>query len=219
VGRLIKVVSGAAAACAGWFLIRQAEEERSLRDFAPPVRSADDLCELKRRLTASIDYDQRSLEAPRPLLRAAASETLRTGTGFCGENARAAVLLLKQRGVRAHRLYLEGPRWGHVAVEQRWNDQWVLFDAHRDPGVLLPDEQVAQVPTAELERFPNDYADMNPWQRAARLKLSLRLPRRDFDAVRPPAALVSVMERPYLVKSIAAAAVAAAAYSLGRVVE
>jgi hypothetical protein len=209
--RLLQLVSGIAAAWAGWFLVRQAGEDRYLRGYAPPLRSVADLRELKHRLTASIDYDQQFLDAPRPLLRAPASLTLRTGTGFCGENARVAILLLKQRGVRAHRLYLQGPRWGHVAVEQRWEDRWVLFDAHRDPGVLLPDEHVARIPTAELERFPNDYAERNPWVRAARLKLALRLPGAGLDGIRPPSVLVSVVERPFLMKALAALGVATTA--------
>lgn len=209
------MVSALAAAWGGWCLVRQAREERYLREFAPELDSPQDLVELKRKLTATIDYDQRYLDAPRPLLRATASQTLQTGTGFCGENARAAILLLKQRGVRAHRLYLKGPRWGHVAVEQRWNDDWVLFDAHRDPGVLLADEQVVKLPTADLERFPNDYRDANPWERAARVKSFLRLSTASFDGVRPPGLLVSVVERPLLMKGLAALGVAAAAGAIG----
>lgn len=208
-------MSALAAAWGGWCLARQAREERYLREFAPPVRSEADLVELKRRLTETIDYDQRYLDAPRPPLRATASETLQTGTGFCGENARAAIVLLKQRGIRAHRLYLQGPRWGHVAVEQRWNDEWVLFDAHRDPGVLLPDEQVVRVPTSALERFPNDYRAANPWQRAARVKSFLRLRTPALDELRPPALVVGVAERPLLIKGLAGIGVAGFAAKAG----
>lgn len=208
-------MSALAAAVGGWYLVRQGREESYLRDFAPPVRGEDDVVELKHRLTESIDYDQRYLDAPRPLLRATASETLQSGTGFCGENARAAIVLLKQRGVRAHRLYLQGPRWGHVAVEQRWNDHWVLFDAHRDPGVLLPDDQVVRLPTSELDRFPNDYREANPWQRAARVKAFLRMTSPALDGLRPPALLVSVAERPLAIKGLAALGVAGVAGAIG----
>lgn len=212
---LFRAISALAGAWAGWCLLRQVREEKYLREFSPPVRSEDDLLELKHKLTATIDYDRRFLEAPRPLLRAPASETLQTGNGFCGENARAAVLLLKQRGVRAHRLYLQGPRWGHVAVEQRWKDEWVLFDAHRDPGVLLPDDLVVKLPTNELERFPNDYRDANPWTRAARVKSFLRLGSPAFDELRPPALLVSVAERPLAMKGLAGLGLAGLTGAIG----
>lgn len=192
-------------------MARQIREEAYLREFAPGVETAADLIELKRKLTATISYDQSTLEKPRPLLRSSAVQTLTTGDGFCGENARAAIVLLKQRGVRAHRLYLQGPRWGHVAVEHRWRDQWLLFDAHSDPGVLLSDDQVARIRTDELGRFPNDYSGTNPWERAARFKALLRAPGSAADALRPPSALVSVLERPYLAKALAGFAVAGAA--------
>ena len=40
------------------------------------------------------------------------------------------VRLLNLGGIPAHRLYLEGTRWGHVVVEHRWEGRWRLFDAH-----------------------------------------------------------------------------------------
>ena len=112
----------------------------------------EDLVRLKKFLTMTIDTDPARTDEPRPLLRASASNTLERGFGFCGERS-TAILLLGAGGVRAHRLYIEGERWGHVAVEHEWDGRWTLFDAHDDPHTVLPDALVCNVPSDELEQF------------------------------------------------------------------
>jgi len=186
-------------------LVRQLDEERQLHRFLRGIDSISDrreLVALRRKLSSTIAYDIERKEDPRPLLRATAAETIASGSGFCGENARVAILLLKIRGLRAHRLYLQGPRWGHVAVEHRWNGRWVLFDAHADPATMPDDEQVGALRSDDLNEFPNAYP-RNPWLRATRLKALLRGPRTAADNWRPPSPLVGLFERPHLLKALA----------------
>jgi hypothetical protein len=174
------------------------------------VRSRDDLVRIKRFLTERISYDVSKREDPRPFLRSSAGETLTRGEGFCGESARVAIRLLSLGGLRANRLYLQGPRWSHVIVEHRWEGGWRLFDSHQDPGTLMPDEDVGRIGAVEIARLRNEYRDQNPWLASQRL----RLPRRPFwrrlSQCRPPGFVVAVAESPDLVRAIAGAALTSA---------
>jgi hypothetical protein len=203
---LLRGASLVSAAWAASSLVRQLDEECQLHRFLRGINSISDhgeLVALRRKLSSTIAYDFERIEDPRPFLRATAAETIASGSGFCGENARVAILLLKMRGLRAHRLYLQGPRWGHVAVEHRWNDRWVLFDAHADPATMPDDEQVGVLGSDDLNEFPNAHRGRNPWLRATRLKALLRGPRTAADNWRPPSLLVGLFERPHLLKALA----------------
>jgi hypothetical protein len=169
-----------------------------LREVAPSGRIAarEELVRLKRRLARSIHWDEARMHAPRPLLRASARRVLETGEGFCGENARVAVRLLRLGGIDAHRLYLVGERWGHVVVEHRWDGGWRLFDAHVDPRTQLGDEQVGLIDAGDLRAFPNRAAE-NPWRGSFRVPLLGRLG--GMSRVRPPGILTALAETPALV--------------------
>jgi hypothetical protein len=169
-----------------------------LREAVPGGRitTRDDLVRLKRILAARIHWDEARMHEPRPWLRASALRTLETGYGFCGENARAAVRLLRLGGVPAHRLYLRGTRWGHVVVEHAWEGGWRVFDAHVDPRTELDDAQVGRIDADTVAAFPNRGAE-NPWVGSYRIPLLGRLEwgRR----LRPPAWLTALAENPALV--------------------
>ena len=169
-----------------------------LREIVPGgrFRDRDDLVRLKRRLSETIRWDEARMHERRPLLRASAAQVLASGEGFCGENARAAVRLLRLGGVDAHRLYLEGERWGHVVVEHEWEGGWRLFDGHVDPRTALPDEAVGRIDSADLTAFPND-ARENPWRSSYRIAGLRRLP--GMRAARPPAIVTALAESPALV--------------------
>ena len=170
-----------------------------LRGVAPSgqFRERAELVALKRRLSAEIHWDPKRMHERRALLRASAHQVLATGEGFCGENARVAVRLLNLGGIPAHRLYLEGPRWGHVVVEHRWEGRWRLFDAHVDPRTALPDEAVGRIDAGELATFPNRAAE-NPWKSSYRIPGVRRLPVSWAGRLRPPAALTALAETPAL---------------------
>lgn len=159
------------------------------------IESREDLVTIKNHLTEAIDTDPARRFESRPLLRSSVEETFANGFGFCGENARAAVVLLNAGGVRAQRLYLEGARWGHVVVEHEWNGAFKLFDAHRDPETLMPDELIGRLSSDEYRRLPT--YEQNPWRRAYRLRLLDRWrPTRRFSALRAPRATALLAESP-----------------------
>jgi hypothetical protein len=171
---------------------------RVLAEVAPSGRitSREDLVRLKRRLSSAIHWDEARMHDPRPPLRASARRVLETGEGFCGENARVAVRLLRLGGVDAHRLYLVGERWGHVVVEHDWEGRWRLFDAHVDARTQLADDQVGRVDAEDLSTFPNR-APENPWRAGFRIPV---LGRRAWARrMRPPALLTALAETPSLV--------------------
>ena len=165
-------------------------------------RDREDLVRLKRYLSTHIRYDPKRVNDARPLLRHSAEHILKTGFGFCGENARVAIRLLGMGGVRAHRVYLEGPRWQHNVVEHEWEGSWKLFDAHSDPASLLPDEDVGSIESSDIARFPNRH-EGHPWLQSYRIKLfhSL-LPLRRFEQIRVPRWVAQLVETPSLVKAM-----------------
>jgi hypothetical protein len=196
-----------AAARASTHLGRQLAEERLLARLladwgVSKPASRDDLVRIKRELGRRISFDLADRDTRRPLLRASALDTWRSGIGFCGENSRVAVLLLNRSGIRANRIYLQGTRWGHVAVEHRWEGAWRFFDAHNDPETQLPDDFVAMIGSDVIGLFPNGHKEWNPWQRAARARMAFRLPVRWFDGIRPPRWLVALCERPHSILAV-----------------
>ena len=188
---------------------------RTLRELFPGgrIRAREDLVRLKNHLSDRIRFNPDKKFDRRPLLRETASTTLMRGEGFCGENARVAILLLALGGVRANRLYVVGPKWGHVVVEHEWEKAWKLFDAHADPGTLPADETIGHIDSQDLSEFPNDYRDTNPWTYSYRIKLFRTLPGwlRELSQVRLPSFLVVYAESPQLIRASAAAIVVALA--------
>lgn len=172
-----------------------------LRSVVPDGRIShrEDLVALRRGLAQRIRYDTSRMHAPRPLLRASAGQTLASGYGFCGENARVSIRLLRLAGVRAHRLYLLGARWGHVVVECWWEGDWRLFDAHADPATAPADDEVGFLPTDDVDRLPNR-ATENPWRAASTSKFLTRLPA--LARWRPPGIAVEVVESPHLIRTL-----------------
>jgi hypothetical protein len=134
------------------------------------IQKREDLVAIKNYLSSHISYNLDRKEARRPLLRHSATHILRSGYGFCGENARVAINLLFLGGVRANRLYLEGPRWKHVVIEHQWDGDWKLFDSHNDPTTIVPDESIARISSDDLDAFPNDHRGINPWTGCYRSK-------------------------------------------------
>lgn len=165
-------------------------------------RNVEDLIRLKHYLSTHIRYDAKRVNEARPLLRHSAEHILKTGFGFCGENARVAIRLLAMGGVRAHRLYLEGPLWQHNVVEHEWEGSWKLFDAHSDPASLLPDEDVGTIESSDIARFPNHH-EGQPWLRSYRIKPFHRVRAlRRFEQTRVPGWVAQIAETPSLIKAM-----------------
>ena len=167
------------------------------------LTAREDLVALKKFLNENIRFDPARRNDPRPLLRHSAAEILTLGQGFCGENARVAVLLMSAGGVRANRLYLDGPRWGHVIVEHEWDGGWKLFDGHADASVGMTDEEVGRIDAKDFAALNNTCRATNPWQNSFRIQLLGRLPLvRRWAALRPPRPLVFLMESPALLRAL-----------------
>ena len=182
---------------------------RTLREILPGgrIKAREDLIRLKNHLSERIHFDPDKKFDRRPFLRETASTTLVKGEGFCGENARVAILLLAMGGVRANRLYVVGPKWGHVVVEHEWENGWKLFDAHADPGTLPADETIGKIDSQNLNEFPNNYKDTNPWVDSYRIQLLRRLGR--LSHLRLPSFLIVYAESPPLIRASAAATLVA----------
>lgn len=204
-------------AWAGGELLRAGRELRWLSGVLravvgrPRIASREDLLALRRYLTAHVTFTgPPPAGLRRPLLRASARETLESGLGWCGENARVAVLLLNLGGVSAHRFYLRGARWNHVAVEHWWEGAWRFFDAHNDPGTLPPDDEVGRLTCGLLERLPNAYRERNPWIDGFRVPLHVPL-LRVLRQAKLPGPVAVALESPALVRGAFALTLAAAA--------
>lgn len=213
---------GAALVAAGGLcvvasLARWAAERRYLRAVLADavdggaIRTREDLVALQRHLSSAIRFDMARAHEPRPLLRHRARETLESGHGFCGENARVAVRLLRLGGVRAHRLYLFGEKWGHVVVEHRWDGGWRLFDANDDPATKPGEDRIGRIDAEDLAAYPNAVAE-NPWRAAAVAKVLRGFP--GLRRVRPPAPVVALAESPDLILALGGAVVAAVGVGL-----
>lgn len=164
--------------------------------------SKDFLIKVKHYLSSHIHFDSIKKDAKRPLLRHTAAEILISGYGFCGENARVAILLLNYSKIPAARLYLFGNIWRHVVVEHKWQDKWFLFDAHNDPAMLLPDDLVASIPSSDLKSFPNGHREHNVWVSSCRIKIFKRYRLlAGLSEFRLPKPLIIFTESPDLIKA------------------
>jgi Transglutaminase-like superfamily len=79
----------------------------------------------------NIDFPARG----RPFLRDTAADTLRTGKGRCGEASRAFVNLARAAGIRAQRLYLDGPRPHVLTVVRPGDGRRLVVDPYETPYV------------------------------------------------------------------------------------
>jgi hypothetical protein len=197
----------ASVVTAVYFAARELAELRALCSLTREMRTDHHPPDaLARVLAERIRWFESDRRLRRPPLRAPASTTLRTGRGFCGENARVAVLCLMLLGYRANRIYIWGERWGHVAVEYLDAGTWWLFDAHNDPGTILSPERTGTVRADELGSYPNGYRDENPWVSVTRWHRRFKLPMH-----RPPTQASFLLESPLAMKAAAAAAAGALA--------
>lgn len=166
------------------------------------IARLDDIVKIKNYLTTKIQYSLLDKNVKRPLLRATAVQTLKSGKGFCGENSRLAVLLLNYGGVRANRIYLYGELWQHVVCEFKWGDNYYLFDGHNDPETALNDEYIGKILSSDINSYPNGYIS-NPWVDYCRIKIFRQIYfLRFMSKIRPSTLSVYIFENPYLIKSI-----------------
>jgi hypothetical protein len=168
---------------------------------AKKITEKKDLVKLKNFLQQHISFEGLDKNAKRPLLRATAVETLKTGKGFCGENTRLAILLLISGGLKANRIYLFGKSWQHVVCEHEWEGQYYLFDGHNDEKMALDDALITQILSKDIKAYPNKYPT-NPWQDYARIKLFYKIPfLRKYSKIRLPRFFVLLFENPSLLKA------------------
>ena len=179
-------------------------EERAIAASARNIAGAetvtrrDQLVALHAFLGKAVSDDPDFRFLPRPLLRQSAVESLRSGRGFCGENARVAVLMLQALGIRANRVYLIGERWNHVIVEHEWVDgRWYLFDAFPDLATMMTPEQLCSFESEDPTTFPNVH-EGNPWVDFYRWRPLIV---RGISKSRPPASYVRITERPDAIRA------------------
>jgi len=183
-----------------------------LRGIVPSgrIRQREDLVLIKKYLASHISYDQRRVNDPRPILRSSAQQTLASGQGFCGENARVAMWLLGLGGVRCHRVYLEATVWEHILIEHQWEGAWKFFDAHADPATVLPDDAVGRIDSTDLALLPNLH-EGNAYVRSYRLRPFHRGGfLRQFEQLRLPGPVALLFESPALLHAGAGVVVATA---------
>lgn len=96
----------------------------------------------------------------RPFLRATAAEILRSGRGHCGEATRAFINMADAQGIRAQRLYLEGPMPHVVAEVTLKGGGRIIVDSYDAP--YIPDVETLE----QVMRRPqfNSYSSLN-WRR------------------------------------------------------
>jgi len=158
------------------------------------IAKLEDIIKIKNYLIAKISYSQSDKTARRPLLRATAVQTLKSGRGLCGENSRLAVLLLNYGGVRANRVYLYGKLWQHVVCEFKWGKMYYLFDGHNDPETSLKDESVGKILSSDIGSYPNAYSS-NPWIDYCRIKVLHQISFFKFlSKIRPQTLFVYIFE-------------------------
>jgi len=127
-------------------------------------------------------------------------ETLASGRGFCGENARVAIRLMAMIGVPSARIYVSGERWPHVLTECRLDGRWWLFDGHNDPETAMTPSEVCTVESPRIERLRNHHP--NPYVGFQRIRLFHRLPVLErLERIRLPQWTILILESPDLAKA------------------
>ncbi len=165
------------------------------------IESIEDLIKIKKFLNKNINYNDEFKNDKRPILRATASQTLKTNYGFCGENARVAIKFLLLGGIKARRIYLFRKVWQHVLIEHQWENEWFMFDGHYDPDTILHDSKVASINSENINNYPDDYPN-NPYLEFCRVKLFYKIsPLKSLSKTKLPSPIVYIMESPYLIKA------------------
>jgi len=166
------------------------------------IDSKQDLIKIKNYLNKNILYDTNLKLAKRPLFRHSASQILKSKYGFCGENARVSIKLLAHAGIRTRRIYLYGEQWGHVVIENQFNDAWFLFDGHYDPKTYLKDHEIAAILSKNINDYPNGYPE-NKYYDYCRVKIFYEIwPLKKLAKIKLPQFLVYFFESPYLIKAV-----------------
>lgn len=166
------------------------------------ISCKNDLIKIKNFLNNNISYDTSKKYAKRPILRHSALYILKSKYGFCGENARVAIKLLLLGNIKCNRIYLTGKKWGHVVIENKWGNNWFLFDGHYDPLTKLEDSKVSEIKSNDLINYPNGYKE-NPYVDFSRIKLFTRIKfLKSISKLRLPSFLIYFFESPSLIKSI-----------------
>lgn len=154
----------------GWEILQQSADTGFVRsESARILREArassprEKVLALRNYLRKHVTYVNVSQKG-RPFLRSSASETLRSGEGYCGEVTRAFICLADAAGVRAQRINLFGLRPHVVAEAELGPHDRVVVDCQNPP--MIPDleslDQVIQRPDWD------DYSTLN----VRRLRLS-----------------------------------------------
>ena len=166
------------------------------------IKDIKDLIKIKNFLNNNISYDSSKKHEKRPILRHSALDILKSNYGFCGENARVAIKLLLLGNIKCNRIYLRGEKWGHVVVENKWENDWFLFDGHYDPLTKLEDSKVSKIKSYDLKNYPNGYKE-NTYVDFSRIKLFTKLKfLKPFSKLRLASTLIYIFESPCLIKSI-----------------
>ncbi|MDF1672258.1 MAG: hypothetical protein P1U41_02055 [Vicingaceae bacterium] len=191
-----------------YFLFKEFQEVSYLKGVLSDIIGKDtisevnDLIKIKNFLNRNIKYNDKLKSQKRPLLRNTASQTLKTGLGFCGENARLAIKILILGSIKARRIYLFRKVWQHVLVEHSWKGSWFMFDGHYDPDTLLNDHNVTKIRSEKINQYPNDYPN-NPYLDFCRIKLFYIIrPLRFMSKIKLPISFVYLMESPLIIKSL-----------------
>ena len=166
------------------------------------IKTLEDIIKIKNFLNHNISYDAESKTENRPLLRHTAKQILKSGYGFCGENARVAIKLFLLARMKAGRIYLYRKEWQHVLVEHQLGENWYMFDGHYDENTLLHDDNVASIHSENIRSYPDHYPS-NPYLDFCRIKIIYKLPvLRLYSKIRLPSFLVYILESPNLIKAL-----------------
>lgn len=168
------------------------------------VREIDEKERVKlimRYLKSHINYLGVDRNSARPILRASADETLKSGKGLCGDYVRVAIRLMSIANIEARRFYLFGKKWEHVILECKIGHEWFLVDVFNDPATEMEEEDLFKIVSPKFEMLKNTYV-MNPWIDYHRVRFFHKWSfLNDLKAVKLPHLLVIFFESPYLIKA------------------
>jgi len=136
---------------------RQRQENQHIKAIAEEIIRKANAVDNRSRVIALRDYLRERVtfrgmsDEGRPFLRATASETLRSGKGYCGEVARAFIRLAGEVGIKAQRINLYGSDNHVVAEAELRPGELVLVDGQDPPHVrdLEPLDRVMLRPEYE----------------------------------------------------------------------
>jgi len=159
--------------------VRQRRETQYVRLVALEAAGESARGDARARVLALRDYVRRQVRHEehhisrdgRPFLRASTADILRSGKGDCGEATRVFINLAGALGVRAQRLYLEGPQ-PHVVAEVSLGGTDVVVDSYDDPFIpeLETLEQVMRRP--EFKHYSSlNWRRLLQWLPSFKIKL------------------------------------------------